>query len=344
MTERLYILEDADPQIFVGANKANIVLLTNLYPKLRIVAHGNVVKVLGEMHETDMMMYILDKLEKHCNKYNRLTEEDVIRLTRGESEKEESTTSKHHILYGVNGKAIAAKGRNQERLVEAFDRNDMVFAIGPAGSGKTFIAISLAVRALKTRQVKRIILSRPAVEAGEKLGFLPGEMKDKLDPYLQPLYDALGEMIPQAKLKDYIENGTIQIAPLAYMRGRTLSDAVVILDEAQNTTLHQMKMFLTRLGQRGKMIITGDTTQIDLPRGVSSGLIRALKILEHTEGISTIQLNKSDIIRHPLVERIVAAYEAARPREEGEEEEEEEEKTPTETQTAERLETDRPLV
>ncbi|MDY6122689.1 MAG: PhoH family protein [Porphyromonas sp.] len=312
MTERLYILEDADPRIFAGSNKANIILLSNLYPKLRIVAHGNVIKVLGEMHETDMMMCTLDKIEKHCSKYNRLTEDDIIRLTRGKDESEGRVASSHHsaLLYGVNGKPIAPKGANQKRLIEAFDQHDLVFAIGPAGSGKTFIAISLAVRALKAKQVKRIILSRPAVEAGEKLGFLPGEMKDKLDPYLQPLYDALGEMIPQAKLREYMENGTIQIAPLAYMRGRTLGDAIIILDEAQNTTIHQMKMFLTRLGIGAKMIITGDTTQIDLPRGVSSGLIRALNILKKTEGIGIVQLSKSDIVRHPLVERIVDAYES----------------------------------
>lgn len=306
MTERLYILEEVDPSIFIGHNKANLVLLSNLFPKLRLVAHSNVLKVLGEQEETESFLAVVSKLEAFCAKYNRLNEEDIIRVVHGE---QEPKAPQHLILYGVNGKPIIAKSNNQKRLVDAFDKDDLLFAIGPAGSGKTFIAISLAVKALKTKQVRRIILSRPAVEAGEKLGFLPGEMKDKLDPYLQPLYDALGEMIPGAKLREYIENGTIQIAPLAYMRGRTLSDAVVILDEAQNTTIHQMKMFLTRLGLGAKMIITGDTTQIDLPRGVSSGLIRALKILDGTDGISMIHLTKADIVRHPLVERIVEAYE-----------------------------------
>uniref|UniRef100_UPI00242CE20B PhoH family protein n=1 Tax=Porphyromonas gulae TaxID=111105 RepID=UPI00242CE20B len=215
---------------------------------------------------------------------------------------------KHLILHGTGGKSIVARGDNQQKLVEAFEANDLVFAIGPAGTGKTFIAISLAVRALKSKQVRRIILSRPAVEAGEKLGFLPGEMKDKLDPYLQPLYDALEEMIPAVKLKEYIENNIIQIAPLAYMRGRTLNDAVVILDEAQNTTELQMKMFLTRLGANAKMIVTGDITQTDLPRGVRSGLCQALNILQGTRGIGYIAFQRADIVRHPLVQRVVDAY------------------------------------
>jgi phosphate starvation-inducible PhoH-like protein len=213
------------------------------------------------------------------------------------------------IIHGMNGKPILARTPNQKKLVESFDENDMVFAIGPAGSGKTYTAIALAVRALKTKQVRKIILSRPAVEAGEKLGFLPGDMKDKIDPYLQPLYDALEDMIPPLKLKEYIENKVIQIAPLAFMRGRTLNDAVIILDEAQNTTKPQIKMFLTRLGLNGKMIVTGDITQIDLPSSQQSGLIHSMRILQNIKGIGKVEFNKKDIVRHKLVQRIVEAYE-----------------------------------
>ncbi|KGO00055.1 phosphate starvation protein PhoH [Porphyromonas macacae] len=312
MTERLYILEDADPNVFSGVNQSNLALLSNIYPKVKIRMHKNVIKILGEARETEALLQLLEVIEAHCCKYNSLSEQDILNLKQGnDTLNRKNKAPDNLILYGLGGKAIAARGENQKKLVEEFEKNGLCFAIGPAGSGKTFIAISLAVKALKNKQVRRIILSRPAVEAGEKLGFLPGEMKDKLDPYLQPLYDALGEMIPGAKLRDYMDNGTIQIAPLAFMRGRTLNDAVIILDEAQNTTAQQMKMFLTRLGMGGKMIVTGDITQIDLPRGVRSGLKDALSILQDVPGIGLIEFNKKDIVRHPLVERIVDAYDNA---------------------------------
>ena len=307
MIERIYILENVDPASFYGVNNANIQLIKTLFPKLRIVARGNVMKVIGDEEESELFLKKIRELEKYSEEYNLLTEDVIIDIIKGKSsplKKQENL-----IIYGTSGKSIVARSKNQQKLVQAFDENDLVFAIGPAGSGKTFVAIALAVKALKSKQVKKIILSRPAVEAGEKLGFLPGEMKDKLDPYLQPLYDALQEMIPAIKLKEYMENNTIQIAPLAYMRGRTLNDAVVILDEAQNTTKHQIKMFLTRLGTNAKMIITGDVTQIDLPPSASSGLIEAMRILKKVQGIGRIEFEKKDIVRHKLVQRIVEAYE-----------------------------------
>lgn len=271
-----------------------------------MVAGDGVLKILGTEQELEHLVKVLDTLVSHAHRYNSLNEETVRRIAGGEEV--QTPISQHHILFGARGKSISARGENQQRMVQEFQKKDMLFAVGPAGTGKTFIAISLAVKALKERQVRRIILSRPAVEAGEKLGFLPGEMKDKLDPYLQPLYDALEEMIPSVKLKDYMEQGTIQIAPLAYMRGRTLNDAVVILDEGQNTTPHQMKMFLTRMGYHSKMIVTGDMTQVDLPRGVVSGLRHAIDTLTEVESIGRIFFNRGDIVRHPLVEQIVAAY------------------------------------
>lgn len=307
MIERLYILEDVDPGLFFGLNKANLALLSNLHPKLRLTAHGNVLKVLGEDKETEPFLEHMAELESFAAEYNSLTEEDIIRVVKGRKT-EAKQAPRDLILYGITGRPIVARGPNQQRFVKAFEENDLAFAVGPAGSGKTYVAIALAVRALKAKQVRRIILSRPAVEAGEKLGFLPGELKEKLDPYLQPLYDALGEMIPAVKLREYVEGGVIQIAPLAYMRGRTLNDAVVILDEAQNTTVLQMKMFLTRLGHGAKMIVTGDTTQIDLPYGSRSGLTEALALLGNLRGISHVEFDKKDIVRHPLVERIVDAY------------------------------------
>jgi phosphate starvation-inducible PhoH-like protein len=258
----------------------------------------------------------IQKLEKHCVQFNALSEEDIIDIVKGKrSQKREAEGV---IVYSVNGKPITARSANQQLLVKAYQTSDMLFAIGPAGSGKTYTAIALAVRALKNKEIRKIILSRPAVEAGEKLGFLPGDMKEKIDPYLQPLYDALEDMIPAAKLQEYIDQKVIQIAPLAFMRGRTLNDAVVILDEAQNTTTAQIKMFLTRMGMNTKMIITGDVTQIDLPTSARSGLIEALRILKGVKGISFIQLDKGDIVRHKLVTRIVEAYDAydARKREE----------------------------
>ena len=313
MMERLYVLEEADTQEFVGVNRANLVTLQNLFPKTKLRIHQNVIKVLGEDQAAEELLHILSSLEALCSRHNQLTEAQIIEVVRRHRSKVADTlpTAESDVLiYGVHGKAILPRGERQRRIAREFSERDLCFATGAAGSGKTFIAICLAVKALKAKQVRRIILSRPAVEAGEKLGFLPGEMKDKLDPYLQPLYDALGELIPAPKLKDLMDTGIIQIAPLAFMRGRTLSDAVVILDEAQNTTPQQMKMFLTRLGMGSKMIITGDFTQIDLPRGVTSGLKDALDKLHGLKSISFIHFDKTDIVRHPLVSEIVAVYDA----------------------------------
>lgn len=306
MIERIYILETVDPVIFYGVNNSNIQLVKTLFPKLRIVARGNVMKVIGDEEESELFLKKIREIEKYCEEYNALSEEVILDIVKGKA----PTVVKQEnlIIHGMNGKPITARTENQQLLVKAFEKNDLVFATGPAGSGKTFIAIALAVKALKNKQVRKIILSRPAVEAGEKLGFLPGEMKDKLDPYLQPLYDALQDMIPALKLKEYMENNVIQIAPLAFMRGRTLNDAVIILDEAQNTTTHQIKMFLTRLGLNAKMIVTGDMTQIDLPASVTSGLKEAMNILKGVEGIGWVEFNKKDIVRHKLVQRIVEAY------------------------------------
>jgi phosphate starvation-inducible PhoH-like protein len=309
MIERIIILDGADPAVFFGINNSNMQLIKSLYPKLRIVARGNVIKVIGDELELAAFEEKIHEMELYSREYNMLTEEAIIRIVKGQAHTDLPAKQDHLIIYGMNGKAIMARTENQQKLVREFDQNDMVFAIGPAGSGKTYTAIALAVRALKNKEVTKIILSRPAVEAGEKLGFLPVDMKEKIDPYLQPLYDALEDMIPAAKLKEYIENKVIQIAPLAFMRGRTLNDAVIILDEAQNTTTQQIKMFLTRLGMSAKMIITGDITQIDLPPSQQSGLIHALHILKNVKGIGFIELGKKDIVRHKLVQRIVEAYE-----------------------------------
>ncbi|MDY4550599.1 MAG: PhoH family protein [Parabacteroides sp.] len=306
MIERIYILENVDPVIFYGVNNSNMQLIKTLFPKLRIVARGNVMKVIGEEEESDLFLKKIREIEKYCEEYNALTEDVIMDIIKGHAPV--VAKQDHLIIHGMNGKAIVARTENQQKLVKAFADNDLVFAIGPAGSGKTFVAIALAVKALKNKEVRKIILSRPAVEAGEKLGFLPGEMKDKLDPYLQPLYDALQEMIPAAKLKEYMENNVIQIAPLAFMRGRTLNEAVIILDEAQNTTTHQIKMFLTRLGMNAKMIVTGDVTQIDLPPTATSGLVQAMRILRDVAGIGRVEFTKKDIVRHKLVQRIVEAY------------------------------------
>ena len=305
MIERIYILESVDPVIFYGVNNSNMQLIKTLFPKLRIVARGNVMKVIGDEDESELFLKKIREVEKYCEEFNSLSEDVILDIIKGKG----PTVVKQEnlIIHGMNGKPITARTENQQLLVKAFENNDLVFATGPAGSGKTFVAIALAVKALKNKEVRKIILSRPAVEAGEKLGFLPGEMKDKLDPYLQPLYDALQDMIPAAKLKEYMELNIIQIAPLAFMRGRTLNDAVVILDEAQNTTRNQLKMFLTRMGMNTKMIITGDMTQIDLPASQTSGLVQALRILKGVKGISFVELNKKDIVRHKLVERIVDA-------------------------------------
>lgn len=316
MNERTVIIDHVDPQIFYGVNNSNISLIRNLFPKLRMAARGNVIKVIGAEEETAEFERKIHEIQTHATKYNKLTEDAIIDIVRGTPPAE--VNAEGVIIYGQNGKPISPRNANQSRMVKSFQKNDLTFALGPAGTGKTYIAIALAVSALKNKQCRKIILSRPAVEAGEKLGFLPGDMKDKIDPYLQPLYDALEDMVPPLKLKEYMEAGTIQIAPLAFMRGRTLNDAVIILDEAQNTTRHQMKMFLTRLGVNGKMIVTGDTTQIDLPRTVQSGLLQALRILNGVKGIGIIEYEKKDIVRHPLVQRIVDAYEH-REREEDEE-------------------------
>lgn len=307
MIERIVIIDRVDPVSFYGVNNCNMQLIRNLFPKLRMAARGTVIKVIGDDSETAEFERKIHELEEYCLKYNKLTEDVIIDVVRGE--KPRDVKSDGVIIFGINGKPISARTPNQQRLVDAFRSNDLTFALGPAGTGKTYIAIALAVKALKNKEARRIILSRPAVEAGEKLGFLPGDMKDKIDPYLQPLYDALEDMIPSVKLKEYMETGVIQIAPLAFMRGRTLNDAVIILDEAQNTTTAQIKMFLTRMGMNTKMIVTGDMTQIDLPSSQTSGLVQALKILKGVKGISFIELNKKDIVRHKLVTQIVEAYE-----------------------------------
>ena len=306
MIERIYILESVDPVIFYGVNNVNMQLIKTLFPKLRIVARGNVMKVRGDEEESELFLKKIREVEKYCEEFNSLSEDVILDIIKGKAPV--ITKQENLIIHGMNGKPIVARTENQQRLVKAFEENDLVFATGPAGTGKTFVAIALAVKALKNKEIRKIILSRPAVEAGEKLGFLPGEMKDKLDPYLQPLYDALQDMVPGAKLKEYMENNVIQIAPLAFMRGRTLNDAVIILDEAQNTTTHQIKMFLTRLGMNAKMIITGDVTQIDLPPTATSGLVQAMQILKGVKGIGKVEFEKKDIVRHKLVQRIVEAY------------------------------------
>ena len=306
MIERIYILESVDPVIFYGVNNVNMQLIKTLFPKLRIVARGNVMKVIGDEDESELFLKKIREVEKYCEEFNSLSEDVILDIIKGKAPV--ITKQENLIIHGMNGKPIVARTENQQRLVKAFEENDLVFATGPAGTGKTFVAIALAVKALKNKEIRKIILSRPAVEAGEKLGFLPGEMKDKLDPYLQPLYDALQDMVPGAKLKEYMENNVIQIAPLAFMRGRTLNDAVIILDEAQNTTTHQIKMFLTRLGMKAKMIITGDVTQIDLPPTATSGLVQAMQILKGVKGIGKVEFEKKDIVRHKLVQRIVEAY------------------------------------
>lgn len=308
MIEKHIVLEDIDPVVFYGVGNGHLQMLKSLFPKLRIVARDNVIRVLGDEEEMAKIEDNIETMRKHVLKYNKISEEDILDIVNGKKTKDDAV--KGIIVYSVSGRPIKSRSGNQQKLVDAFDKDDMIFAVGPAGTGKTYLSIALAVRALKEKAVKKIILSRPAVEAGEKLGFLPGDMKEKIDPYLQPLYDALEDMIPAVKLQDMMDKHVIQIAPLAFMRGRTLSDAVVILDEAQNTTSAQIRMFLTRMGCNTKMIITGDLTQIDLPRSQTSGLKEALRILTGIEGISVVSLTKKDIVRHKLVTRIVNAYEA----------------------------------
>ena len=307
LTEKHIVLEDIDPVVFYGVGNAHLQMLKALYPKLRIIARDNVLRIMGDEEQMALFEENVERMRQHIVHFNALKEEDIIDIVKGKRTRDE--VPEGVVCYTTQGRPIKARSENQQALINAFNTNDMVFAVGPAGTGKTYLSIALAVKALKEKTARKIILSRPAVEAGEKLGFLPGDMKDKIDPYLQPLYDALEDMLPQVKLQDMMEKHQIQIAPLAFMRGRTLSDAVVILDEAQNTTPAQIRMFLTRMGWNTKMIITGDTSQIDLPHSQKSGLIEALHILYNVEGIGVVRLDQKDIVRHKLVTRIVNAYE-----------------------------------
>lgn len=309
MIEKHIVIEDIDPVEFYGVGNGHIQILKSLFPKLRVVARDNVIRVLGDEEEMCRFEEDVEKIRQHIVKYNTITDEDILDIVKGNPMKGDGGDDV--LVYSITGRPIKSRSANQQDLIDAFAEDDMVFAVGPAGTGKTYLSIALAVKALKEKTARKIILSRPAVEAGEKLGFLPGDMKDKIDPYLQPLYDALEDMIPQVKLQDMMEKKIIQIAPLAFMRGRTLSDAVVILDEAQNTTAAQIKMFLTRMGWNTKMIITGDLTQIDLPHNTRSGLAEAMDILDGVEGISVIRMNSKDIVRHKLVTRIVNAFDKA---------------------------------
>ena len=307
MIEKHIVLEDIDPVMFYGVGNGHLQMIRSLYPKLRVMARDNVIRVLGDEEQMAAFEDSVEKMHTHILRFNSIGDEDILDIVKGR--RTNDFVPADVICYSMSGRPIKARTENQHRLVEAYEQNDMVFAVGPAGTGKTYLSIALAVKALKEKTAKKIILSRPAVEAGEKLGFLPGDMKDKIDPYLQPLYDALEDMLPQVKLQDMMEKHIIQIAPLAFMRGRTLSDAVVILDEAQNTTPAQIRMFLTRMGWNTKMIITGDMTQIDLPHSQKSGLIEALKILTDVDGIGIVTLDRRDIVRHKLVTKIVNAYE-----------------------------------
>lgn len=306
MTEKHIILEDIDPVSFYGVGNGHLQILKSLFPKLRIVARDNVIRVLGKEEEMCQFEENAETIRRHVLKYNSISDEDILDIIKGRHTKDDAV--KGAVVYNLSGRPIKSRSENQQRLIDSYEHNDMVFAVGPAGTGKTYLSIALAVKALKEKTAKRIILSRPAVEAGEKLGFLPGDMKEKIDPYLQPLYDALEDMLPAIKLQDLIEKHVIQIAPLAFMRGRTLSDAVIILDEAQNTTPAQIRMFLTRMGWNSKMIITGDMTQVDLPRGAKSGLHEAIDILSGIDGIAVVELEGKDIVRHKLVTKIVNAY------------------------------------
>jgi phoH family protein len=309
MNELTLELTDVSPQVFCGEDESNIKYIKTLFPKLKIVARGSKLIVFGEEHLLKDFQEQMEKLISYTSKYNRLDERSIDSiLSASNPETTEKVREEDVIVHGVNGKVIRPQTKNQVKLVEMMRNNDMVFAVGPAGTGKTYVGVALAVKALKEKQVRRIILTRPAVEAGENLGFLPGDLKEKLDPYMQPLYDALRDMIPHEKLNAFIEAGIIEIAPLAFMRGRTLDNAFVILDEAQNTTHAQMKMFLTRMGRNAKFMITGDPGQIDLPRKVSSGLKEAMLILQNVQGIAFLHLDDKDVVRHPLVRSIIEAY------------------------------------
>lgn len=311
--EKHIVLEDIDPVTFYGINNCHLQMVRSLYPKLRIMARDNVVRVLGDEEEMCAFEESIERMRQHVLRHNVINEEDILDIVRGKQTNADA--AKDVVVYSISGKPIKSRSLNQQQLIDAYNENDMIFAVGPAGTGKTYLSIALAVKALKEKTAKKIILSRPAVEAGEKLGFLPGDMKEKIDPYLQPLYDALEDMIPAIKLQDMMDKHVIQIAPLAFMRGRTLSDAVVILDEAQNTTTAQIRMFLTRMGWNTKMIVTGDMTQVDLPKGQKSGLRDALEILSGIEGIGIVNLTGKDIVRHKLVTKIVNAYEKAEKKE-----------------------------
>ena len=308
MIEKHIVLEDIDPIMFYGVGNCHLQMVKSLFPKLRIMARGNVLRVLGDEEEIAKIEEDVESMRKHLLTHNTISEEDILDIVKGR--KTASESSKGVIVYSMSGRPIKSKSENQQKLIDAYYENDMIFAVGPAGTGKTYLSIALAVKALKEKPAKKIILCRPAVEAGEKLGFLPGDIKDKIDPYLQPLYDALEDMLPGVKLQDMMEKRIIQICPLAFMRGRTLSDAIVILDEAQNTTPAQLRMFLTRMGWNTKMMITGDLTQVDLPKQSKCGLREALSILKNTEGIAMVYFNQKDIVRHKLVTRIVNAYDA----------------------------------
>ena len=308
MIEKHIVLEDIDPIMFYGVGNCHLQMVKSLFPKLRIMARGNVLRVLGDEEEIAKIEEDVESMHKHLLTHNTISEEDILDIVKGR--KTASESSKGVIVYSMSGRPIKSKSENQQKLIDAYYENDMIFAVGPAGTGKTYLSIALAVKALKEKTAKKIILCRPAVEAGEKLGFLPGDIKDKIDPYLQPLYDALEDMLPGVKLQDMMEKRIIQICPLAFMRGRTLSDAIVILDEAQNTTPAQLRMFLTRMGWNTKMMITGDLTQVDLPKQSKCGLREALSILKNTEGIAMVYFNQKDIVRHKLVTRIVNAYDA----------------------------------
>ena len=314
MIEKLIYLESVDLVEFLGVKNSKLELIKNRFPKLKIVGRGNWLKAMGDAEEVARFEEKVNELLEHYAEFNVLTDNSLIDILSGDGLIQSRSGDQETIVFGINGRPIKPRSENQRLMVAAAEENDMLFAIGPAGSGKTYLAIALAVKALKNRSVRRIILSRPAVEAGEKLGFLPGDMKEKIDPYLQPLYDALADMIPAVKLKELMENGTIQIAPLAFMRGRTLNNAFVILDEAQNTTTPQLKMFLTRMGSNARFVVTGDVTQIDLPNPSSSGLVYGLKILKGIDGLSIIHFGVQDIVRHQLVQRIVEAYDHAEKR------------------------------
>ncbi|MDA3879786.1 MAG: PhoH family protein [Prolixibacteraceae bacterium] len=308
MFEKSFNLEGIDPITFYGANNSNLDKIRSFFPKMKIIARGHVLKAMGSEKQLDNFEQKLNLLLEQYHDFHRLSTETIGLLLNENTEGNQSIINPDVLVYGNSGKPISARTKNQQKLVDACNEKDLIFAIGPAGTGKTYTAIAMAVRALKNKEIRKIILSRPAVEAGERLGFLPGDLKEKIDPYLQPLYDALGDMIPPRKLEDYIKDKVIEIAPLAFMRGRTLSNAYVVLDEAQNTTVNQLKMFLTRMGLNTKIIITGDITQIDLPRKSDSGLIQAMQILKNIEDIAIVELNQNDIVRHKLVRQIVNAY------------------------------------